>query len=300
MVLQFISQPRESQLIVSGVWIRNVPILPPATPVVSTAVSNPTPPRVRGSSLALVMTTDSYTDRFENTLLWLKNLKARGLPITVYIYTSSAAVTAKCAPFHFTIRPVQQRSRYGLPVLSSLLRDAQKISSDPYIGYINSDILLNPNIMSVLNFISSKKKQMFAKKPVLLGSRVCDYSSTKNIRKEIVSNTLFKSAPRCRMRNIASADIFIFSRDFPFSVLPPAVPGRTKIDNILMDYGKRRGVLIDITYAYINIHQGSESYRNVKRVDAKYNIRFLKRMVTLSKGHYRVVRSNRSLSLKKL
>lgn len=30
-VLQFISQPRESQLIVSGVWIRNVPILPPAT-----------------------------------------------------------------------------------------------------------------------------------------------------------------------------------------------------------------------------------------------------------------------------
>ena len=67
-----------------------------------------------------------------------------------------------------------------------------------------------------------------------------------------------------------------------------------------MDYGKRRGVLIDITYAYINIHQGSESYRNVKRVDAKYNIRFLKRMVTLSKGHYRVVRSNRSLSLKKL
>ena len=67
-----------------------------------------------------------------------------------------------------------------------------------------------------------------------------------------------------------------------------------------MDYGKRRGVLIDITYAYINIHQGSESYRNVERVDAKYNIRFLKRMVTLSKGHYRVVRSNRSLSLKKL
>ena len=67
-----------------------------------------------------------------------------------------------------------------------------------------------------------------------------------------------------------------------------------------MDYGKRIGVLIDITYAYINIHQGSESYRNVKRVDAKYNIRFLKRMVTLSKGHYRVVRSNRSLSLKKL
>ena len=67
-----------------------------------------------------------------------------------------------------------------------------------------------------------------------------------------------------------------------------------------MDYGKRLGVLIDITYAYINIHQGRESYRNVKRVDARYNIRFLQRMVILARGHYRVVRTNRSLSLKKL
>ena len=88
------------------------------------------------------------------------------MPITVYIYTSSAAVTAKCAPFHFIMRPVKQRSEYGLPVLSYLLRDAQKISSDPYIAYINSDILLNPGVFSVLNFVSSKKKQMFAKKPV--------------------------------------------------------------------------------------------------------------------------------------
>ena len=64
------------------------------------------------------------------------------------------------------MRPVKQRSEYGLPVLSYLLRDVQKISSDPYIGYINSDILLNPDVFSVLNFISSKKKLLFAKKPV--------------------------------------------------------------------------------------------------------------------------------------
>ena len=99
-------------------------------------------------------------------MLWLKTLKARRMPLTVYIYTSSAAVIAKCTPFHFIMRPVKDRSEYGLPILSSLLIDTQKISSDPYIGYINSDILLHPNIISVLNFISFKKKQMFAKQPV--------------------------------------------------------------------------------------------------------------------------------------
>ena len=67
-----------------------------------------------------------------------------------------------------------------------------------------------------------------------------------------------------------------------------------------MDYGKRIGVLIDITYAYINIHQGSESYRNVERVDARYNIPFLKKMMILEKSHYQVIRTNHSLSLKKL
>ena len=67
-----------------------------------------------------------------------------------------------------------------------------------------------------------------------------------------------------------------------------------------MEYGKRKGVLIDITYAYINIHQGSESYRNVERVDARYNIPFLKQKVILSNSHYRVVGTNRSLSLEEL
>lgn len=67
-----------------------------------------------------------------------------------------------------------------------------------------------------------------------------------------------------------------------------------------MDYGKRIGVLIDITYTHINIHQGSESYRYVKRVDARYNIPFLKQKVILEKSHYQVIRTNHSLSLNKL
>ena len=88
------------------------------------------------------------------------------MPLTVYIYTSSAAVNVKCAPFQFTVRPVKKRSEYGLPILSYLLYDAQKMSSDPYIGYINSDILLNPGIFSILDFISSKRKRVSANKPV--------------------------------------------------------------------------------------------------------------------------------------
>ena len=67
-----------------------------------------------------------------------------------------------------------------------------------------------------------------------------------------------------------------------------------------MYYGKRIGVLIDITYAYINIHQGNQSHYDIKRVDDDYNIQFHKQMTTLARGHYRLLRANHSLSLKKL
>ena len=57
--------------------------------------------------------------------------------------------------------------------------------------------------------------------------------------------------------------------------MPPIVPGRKKVDNILLHYGQKYGILIDISFAYPQIHQGRSSHRNVPRIDDNYNVQYL-------------------------
>lgn len=96
-------------------------------------------------------------------------------------------------------------------------------------------------------------------------------------------------------------DIFIFSRDFNFSTIPPCVPGRTKVDNVLLSSGYHNGILIDITEAMQQIHQGSNNYHQSYtkgKSDTLYNLKFLKHSVKLCNSQYQVYKNNTNYILK--
>ena len=79
--------------------------------------------------------------------------------------------------------------------------------------------------------------------------------------------------------------------------MPPIVPGRKKVDNILLDYGKKNGILIDISFAYPQIHQGRSSHRNVPRIDDNYNVQYLTHKAILANSSYQVLRYDDNLIL---
>ena len=95
--------------------------------------------------------------KVENTLIWNRMLQFQGYPITTYVYTSNEvvrqkALEAKCIP-----REVKHRNKYGLPLLSSIMQDLRSISNSSYIGYINSDILINPGSFSLLKYVTDNQ-----------------------------------------------------------------------------------------------------------------------------------------------
>ena len=73
------------------------------------------------------------------------------------------ALEAKCIP-----REVPQRNAFGLPTLSSILQDLRSVSNCSYIAYINSDIMLNPEIFSLLEFVSNHRDDYNLTQPVYI------------------------------------------------------------------------------------------------------------------------------------
>lgn len=111
-----------------------------------------------------------------------------------------------------------------------------------------------------------------------------------------------KGSAVANMSTIKSQDIFIFSRDFNFSYIPPCVPGRTKVDNLLLSSGYYYGSLIDITDSMNQIHQGGSNYHQSffqGNKDSLYNLQFLKRSVKLCNSQFQVIKQNISFILKR-
>lgn len=161
--------------------------------------------------------------KVENTLLWNRMLQLNGYPILTYVYTSDEIVKRKAIEANCVPREIKHRNIYGLPVIPSILQDLHSITKCPFIGYINSDILLNPDSFSLLRFFVKHRKDYNISGPVCsysshsskteLAARVCQYSNEENIRQQILSQTLFKKQLTCKLRNIGSAvDTLYFSK----------------------------------------------------------------------------------------
>lgn len=95
-------------------------------------------------------------------------LKKYGFPITTFVYTSNEDMKKAAKQEDCVIRDIKQRNKYGLPLMSFVMRDLKMHSNTSFVGYINSDILLNPKIFSLLSFVSLLKESKKIRFPVSL------------------------------------------------------------------------------------------------------------------------------------
>lgn len=82
--------------------------------------------------------------------------------------------------------------------------------------------------------------------------------------------------------------------------MPPCVPGRTKIDNILLAAGFYNGTLIDFTNSMVQIHQGRETYHDSLMRDSEdvlYNRRLPTKFAKLHMTPYSVYRAGHDFVL---
>ena len=164
------------------------------------------------------------------------------------VFTESNAVKTEALNYNLTVFTHLSRNEYGLPLISSMFEIMKENINANNYGYMNSDILLNPKVLTLL-----KNKQMLGidnntelvERVLEVGFpfSVTDFSTMKRI------NQVFsRNYTNTKLRNLLSADVFIFPKSFPFEKIPPIVIARRKVDTILMRVPQKiNGCRIDFT-----------------------------------------------------
>ena len=88
------------------------------------------------------------------------------------MFTTSVSLQSYLKQYHIETRRTVERNKYGLPLLKSMLQQIYDDYSYEYIGYLNSDILLNPSVFSILQTVSQGIKYHRIPPNVVLASRV--------------------------------------------------------------------------------------------------------------------------------
>lgn len=72
------------------------------------------------------------------------------------VFTTSHSLISFCESKNITVIQRISRNEFGLPYVRDMLIELKARYNSSYYGYMNSDILLNPNIISTLKGISDR------------------------------------------------------------------------------------------------------------------------------------------------
>lgn len=148
-----------------------------------------------------------------------------------------------------------QRTESGTPLVSSIFALARAASHSPFLGYVNGDILLLPDIVEATQQIAAQIQGPF----LLIGQRwdldvrqLLDFSPGWEARLQ------GDVKARGQLHRPAGSDYFVFPRS-AFVEMPDFAIGRAGWDNWMIYHARHQGwPVIDGTPAVMIVHQNHD------------------------------------------
>ncbi|KAK8807876.1 hypothetical protein WA588_006364 [Blastocystis sp. NMH] len=285
--------------------------LPTSSPSPSPSSSSSSPPR--RLSLVITLSADIHANtpipaKIENTLRFL-SLYQTHFPFRAILFTRSKRLISRGKQLNLTVVRKVQKNAFGMPVLRAMLTEAKRLFAANHYGYINADILFSPALFPALSLVAAEPS---IEKSYLIAGRVYDvHYSDLNLNFTSVESfdmSLKRLRKRHGLRNPNSADLFVFSREFPVTRMAEAVIGRRKIDSYVMFFSTiRRIPLIDCSAGVLAVHQGRDTYNDHSRArdnDYYYNSQFysdaMQRLANLARASFRIVEGKKGVALVKV
>ncbi len=160
--------------------------------------------------------------------------------------------------------PEVATSEYGTPIIQDVFQKARKMSTDPLLCYINSDIILMADFVKSIQQTQNLKKQF-----LLCGQRwnldivePLDFSEgwQDRLRKEIQASGILEEA--------WAIDYFVFTQKVG-TRMPPFIIGRPAWDNWFLYSARADGYpLIDATSSISIVHQNHD-YKHIPKGTGK-------------------------------
>lgn len=104
------------------------------------------------------------------------------------------------------------RNKYGLPIISSLFQRARSAVNGSFYGYINSDVVLNPRVFSLLPTITKLIDQGKLSPRLELASRIYKinpFLQPGHFTNITTFSKVIDSLPRRRLHHIKSAVLIV-------------------------------------------------------------------------------------------
>jgi len=167
---------------------------------------------------------------------------------------------AKYAALHI---PEVERNTFGTPLVNHLFLTATTHTRTPYQGFVNADIILDPQLPALVSKVVSWQPR------VLIVSRRWDLDlsealvfSQNNAFPELVQ----RAHTAGQLYSHHGMDVFIFPTGM-FDDMPPFSVGwpGAKYDNWIVYSARRRGIpVVDITDAVTTVHQNHPAGGNAR------------------------------------
>jgi hypothetical protein len=147
--------------------------------------------------------------------------------------------------------PHVARNSSGTPLVSSIFSIARQISVSPLLAYVNADILLTPQFVTIASQVFCELQEF-----LLIGQRYdLSVQQPLEFNPDWDSRLLAETQNRGHLHPAAGSDYFIFPRSC-FTDLPDFAIGRAGWDNWMIYHARLQHLpVIDATSAITVIHQ---------------------------------------------
>ena len=174
-------------------------------------------------------------------------------------------------------------NEWGTPLVSSLFDLARQAAAFPTLCFVNTDVILLPDLLSALRAVKNQFQQF------LLVGRRWDLQ----IREQISFHSGWQDSIEQDLRlhgtlhPPAGSDYFIYERD-QFEHLPPFAIGRAGWDNWMIYSSRRDGIpVVDATESITAIHQDHD-YRHLPGHQPHYRLPESKANVRIAGGAHAI------------
>ena len=174
-----------------------------------------------------------------------------GNDVQVLIIGDEAGMADFAAEVGLQQLPDVARNDQGTPLVSSIFKLAHQNSSSPFLAYVNADILLTPEFVSLARQVVDQAKEF-----LIVGQRwdldirqAVDFSQDWDVR------LLYEVKTRGRLHPPGGSDYFIFPRNC-FTDVPRFAIGRAGWDNWMFYHARlEHWPVIDLSSSLTVIHQ---------------------------------------------
>jgi hypothetical protein len=221
--------------------------------------------------------TNPHIDMIQNNaLLSWANL---GGEVEVQLIGEEEGAAETAAHYGFRFLPGVKRNQMGTPLISSMFELAGKNSKSPFLAIINTDILLNPDLLKTLKVVSKHFKKF-----VIAGQRWdLDVMERLKFSNDFYAQLVERTRKFGHLHPPMGSDYFIFPRECYLEV-PDFAIGRAGWDNWMMYKSRWEGwPLIDASDDIMVIHQ-THNYSHLANGQPHYRLPETKQNVVLAGG----------------